>query len=97
MNNIFNNQLLVPGKNYFFIRKKKYKYNKQYIFYATFIEIKNNILKVKKYIDITYYEKDGYRLLPISWMKNIYSIENIIDNFINSNKYLIRSYLERQK
>ena len=53
MNNIFNNQLLVPGKNYFFIRKKKYKYNKQYIFYAPFIEIKNNTLKVKKYMDLT--------------------------------------------
>ena len=79
MNNIFNNQLLVPGKNYFFIRKKKYKYNKQYIFYATFIEIKNKSLKVEKYTDLTIYEKDGYKILPISWIKNIYSIENILE------------------
>ena len=74
MNNIFNNKLLIPGKNYFFIRKKKYKYNKQYIFCATFIEIKNNTLKVEKYMDLTTYENDGYRLLPKSWIKNIYSI-----------------------
>ena len=81
MNNIFNNKLLIPGKNYFFIRKKKYKYNKQYIFYATFIEIKNNTLKVEKYKDLTIYEKDGYSALPISWIKNIYYIDNIIDYF----------------
>ena len=75
MNNIFNNQLLIPGNNYYFIRKKKYKYNNQYIFYATFIEIKNNTLKVEKYMDLTVYEKDGYILLPISRIKNIYFIE----------------------
>ena len=76
MNNIFINNLLIPGKNYLFIRKKKYKYNNQYIFYATFIEIKNNTLKVEKYMDLTIYEKDGFTLLPISWIKNIYFIEN---------------------
>lgn len=88
MNNIFNNQLLVPGKNYFFIRRKKYKYNKQYIFYATFIEIKNKSLKVEKYTDLTLYEKDGYNILPISWIKNIYSVENIIDYYINSKIFI---------
>ena len=81
MNNLFNNNLLIPGKNYLFIRKKKYKYNNQYIFYATFIEIKNNTLKVEKYMDLTTFEKDGYKLLPISWIKNIYIIENIIEHF----------------
>ena len=78
MNNIFNNLLLVPGKNYIFIRRKKYKYNKKYIFYATFIEIKNNMLKVEKYMDLTAYEKYGYTALPISWIKKIYSIENLL-------------------
>ena len=82
MNNIYNNKRLIPGKNYFFIRKKKYKYNKQYIFYATFIEIKNNSLKVEKYTDLTIYEKDGFTALPISWIKNIYSIENILEFYL---------------
>jgi hypothetical protein len=81
MNNIFNNKLFIPGNNYLFIRKKKFKYNKQYIFYATFIEIKNNTLKVEKYMDITVYEKDGYLVLPISWIKNIYSIEKYYCSF----------------
>lgn len=94
MNNIFNNKLIITGNYYFFIRKKIYKYNKQYIFYAKFIEIKNNTLKVEKYMDLTDYEKDGYKLLPISWLKKIYSIENIIERSDNSNKYFIHSCFE---
>lgn len=78
MNYILQNKILIPGKKYFFIRKKKYKYNKQRIFYATFIEINNDTLKLEKYSDNITVEEDGYWKMPILWLHKIYSIEDIL-------------------
>lgn len=78
MNHIFENKILIPGNKYFFVRKKKYKYNKQRIFYATFIEISKDTLKIEKYTDNIISEDNGYWTIPIFWIYKIYSIEDIL-------------------
>ena len=78
MNYIFNNKIYQSENYYIFVRKKKYKYNNQLIFGGNLIDISNDTLKIKNYTDSTFCEKDGYWVLPITWIKKIISLEKFL-------------------